>query len=439
MKKMMVGVVAAVISMAGVAADSGTSEKMPEGAGKLLLKISTVETPDTRTSKTWDPPELPIQNQELPWSEADIARATPDKANKMLEENHAARAKNRQVAAELAYRNWAAADEYFRGVKGKLEGTTYGRQIIMALDKFSGYAGQYFNPNCIEFFHRMDNPEGAKERFLQDMGSPDTLACAYFIKLVFDDPRQESGTVNMNGQQMKNTKYTQTLTYEVQNLSGKMVASGNIRKDKMQRTSNAVAREGAESNIIVDLIDECLAEAAKAINDRFVAVVTVEAVSAQGKKDEDFDAGAASLEIDGVSQQLDTEIAMLKAKHKVVVDLDGYKQKGSTTMDIQKSGPVKVVMASCMCKLTVTLKGPADFVASDATVELVAPGEDGETETLTSGEESSVKMGKYTLKVTAEGYSAKPQPVNLTKNKQQISVTVKKDAAPAAGADANAQ
>lgn len=433
MKKLMC-LIGAAVAAGSLLAAGVSAEKMPEGARKLLLKISTVETPETRTQKTWNPPAMPLTAQEIPYSEAEIAKATPEKANEMIEANHSKRAQNRAAAAQVAYRNWKAADDHFRGVKGKLEGTLFGRQIIMALDKFAGHAGQAFNPDCIEFFHRMDNDEGDKEKFLQDMGSPDTLACAYFIKLVFDDPRQESGTVQMNGQEMKRTKFTQSLTYEVQNISGKMAAAGNVKKEKMLRSSNAVSREGTEENVLVDLLDECMAEAAKQINDRFVAVITVKAVPAQ-KKDEDFDESGATLEIDGATQQLDTEIALLKAEHKITVDLEGYKQKGSTKFNVQKSGPIKVVMASCMCKLTVTVKGPADFDASSATIELVADGEDGSAESLASGEESTVKQGKYTLKVSAEGYSAKPQKLTLAKNKHAVTVTVKKEAAGAAGAD----
>ena len=57
---------------------------------------------------------------------------------------------------------------------------------------------------------------------------------------------------------------------------------------------------------------------------------------------EDFDADAATVEIDGVSADLDSEISIMKGKHTIVVNLDEYKQKGSTTFTIKKSGPIKI-------------------------------------------------------------------------------------------------
>ena len=103
-------------------------------------------------------------------------------------------------------------------------------------------------------------------------------------------------------------------------------------------------------------------------------------------------------------------------------------------MKFSSSGTKKLQMAPTTCKLTVNVKGPAGFDASSATIELV--GADGASESLTSGEESTVQQGKWTLKVSADGYSAKPKALNLTSNKKVENITVVKEAAPAAGANA---
>ena len=348
----------------------------------------------------------------------------------MADENAEARKRSRANSANLAWKNWSEADAHMRGLRTQLEGTTFGRQILIAVDKFAGMAGQYFDPNCIEFFHRMDNDEGEKEQFLQDMGDAEKLACAYFVKLVFDDPREESGKVTDAGQTFTMKKMTQGLTYEVQDLSGKMIASGNVKKSKTLRGSAVVSREGRDENTLIDLLEECMEDAAKQINDRFVARVIFKAISSV-KNDEDFNEDAGSLEIDGATSQLGMEVSLLKGKHTVVVDMDGYKQKGASLFNITKSGEQKIVMVSTNCNLTVNVKGPAgdaDFDASNATIELTA-GEDV-SESLTAGEESIVPQGKYTLTVTMDGYSAKPQTVSLAKTKQAITVQMKKDAAP---------
>lgn len=343
MKKLMM-MVFTITGIVGCTIGADGEETAPEGTQKVILKISTVETVDTRTQKTWNPPAQPMALQELPHNEADIANATPEEAARMAKENRARRLENQKIQAAIAIDAYQKAQAHFEGIKKKLEGTVFGRQVILAVDKFAGMAGEYFDSDCIEFFHRMDNDEGDKEQFLKDMGSTDTLSAPYFIKLIFDNPRIETGKVSMNGQEMKRTKITIAVTYQVQALNGRMATSGNVKKEKVLKSSGAVQRSGADDGALIDTIEEALAEVAKRINNHFVAKVTIKVISAGGKKDKDFDADAATVEIDGSSADLDSEISIMKGKHMIVVDLDEYKQKGSVTFNIQKSGPIKIAL-----------------------------------------------------------------------------------------------
>ena len=343
MKKLLI-MALAVTGAVGCAIGEDGDETAPQGTQKVILKISTVETVDTRTQKTWNPPAQPMALQELPHSEADIANATPEEAAKMAKANRERRLANQKIQAAIAIDAYQKAQEHFEGVKKKLEGTVFGRQVILAVDKFAGMAGEYFDPDCIEFFHRMDNDEGDKEQFLKDMGSADTLSAPYFIKLVFDNPRIETGKVSMNGQEMKRTKITIAVTYQVQALNGRMATSGNVKKEKVLKSSGAVQRSGSDDGALIDTIEEALAEVAKRINNHFVAKVTIKVISSGGKKDKDFDAEAATVELDGASTDAETEISIMKGKHTIVVDLDEYKQKGSTTFTIRKSGPIKIAL-----------------------------------------------------------------------------------------------
>jgi len=343
MKKLLV-MSLAVAGVVGCAIGAEAEESAPQGTQKVMLKISSVETVDTRTQKTWNPPAQPMVLQELPHTEADIANATPEEAAKMAKENRVQKLVNQKIQAALAIDAYLKAQEHFEGTKKKLEGTVFGRQVILAVDKFAGAAGEHFDSDCIEFFHRMDNDEGDKEQFLKNMGSADTLSAPYFIKLIFDNPRVESGTVVMSGQEMKRTKITIAVTYQVQALNGRMATSGNVKKEKVLKSSNAVRRSGSDESALIDTMEEALAEVAKRINSHFVAKVTIKAVSAAGKKDKDFDADSATMEIDGVSFDLDSEISIMKGMHTIVVDLDEYKQKGSVSFNIKKSGPIKITL-----------------------------------------------------------------------------------------------
>jgi len=342
-------IVAAVIAASFVGmAFAAEEECAPEGTQKVMLKISTVETVGTRTQKTWNPPAAPMVLTELPYSEADMAKATPEEARQMSRDNRARKLENQKAQAAIAMDAYRKASEHYEGVKKQLEGTTFGRQVILAVDKFAGMAGEYFDSDCIEFFHRMDNDEGDKEQFMKDMGSTDTLCAPYFIKMVFDDPRVESGKVTMNGQEIKRTKVTIAVTYQVQNLSGKMITSGNVKKEKMNKSSNAVAREGADDAMVVETLEEALTEVAKRINKHFVAKATIKLIGP--KKDADFDAESATIEIDGVQQDADAEFSVMKGEHVITVDLDGYKQKGATKFQIKKDGAIKITMKKAEAK-----------------------------------------------------------------------------------------
>ena len=325
-----------------------SQEGVQDGVQKVILKISTVETVGTRTQKTWNPPAAPMALQELPYNEQDIAKATPEEARKMAKANHERRLANQRVQAILAINAFLAASKHYEGVKKQLEGTTFGRQVILAVDKFAGMAGEYFDSDCIEFFHRMDMDEGDKESYLKDMKTSDLVTAPYFIKLVFDDPRIETGKVEMNGQEIKMTKMVQAISYSVQALSGKMITSGNVKKEKKSRSTNAVVTNGADDNMLIELMEEALAEVAKRINKFFVAKASVKLIGP--KKDEDFDPEAATIEVDGTQYDADEEFSIMKGNHVIIIDMDGFKQKGSTRISIKKDGPIKISLKKVVVK-----------------------------------------------------------------------------------------
>ena len=45
-----------------------------------------------------------------------------------------------------------------------------------------------------------------------------------------------------------------------------------------------------------------------------------------------------------MSHEIGDEISIMKGKHTITVDLDGYKQSGSIRFDIRKSGQIKIKM-----------------------------------------------------------------------------------------------
>ena len=337
------------VSNACVGCDIGAEEgkKAPDRTEKkVAFKIAIVGMAGACTQNPWDQPVQLTALQKLPYSEDDIAKAPPGEALRMDRANRECQLTNQRVREAIAIDAYAKAQERFEGTKRRLEGTVFGRQVILAADKFAGMAGEYFDPDCIELIPGtiFEAHKGEMERLLKDMGSADTLSKLYFINLLFDNPRIETSTADMNGQMFKRTKISIAVIYQVQLPNGRLETAGIVKKEKALKSFGAVRSSGTEESALVDTMDEALAEVAKRINDHFVAKVTIKVVSAGGKNDKDFDAEAASVNIDGVPAKLDSEISIVKGKHTIVVDLDEYKQKGPITFNIKKSGPIKVVL-----------------------------------------------------------------------------------------------
>lgn len=338
MKKLTVAALVAACVVCGACAEDETA---PEGVQKVVLKISSVETPSTRVQK-WNPPQIPVSAKAMPFSESDIQSASPEEALKMDRANRRTRYENNRLQAAIALKQYQDAMAHFKGMKAKLEGTAFGRQILMAVDKFAGAAGECFDPDCIEFFHNMDASGEADEAALISgkKGDDDLMVAPYFIKLIFDDPQTKVMQGTVAGSEMKRTTVKIGLTFEVQALSGKIITSGNVKKEKSERETSMGGVD--EKSLVIDAIDEALQEAARRINAYFVAKAKFKVIPA--KKDKEFDADSATLEIDGVSHEIGDEISIMKGKHTITVDLDGYKQSGSIRFDIRKSGQIKIKM-----------------------------------------------------------------------------------------------
>ena len=402
---------------------AGGDASVPQGTKKLMLKISTVETPDTRMQKAWSPTPPPMEATTPPHSEADIMNADPETAKRYRAENDDYRDQMYRINANAALKAWQESNQHMKDTWDRLANSTFGKQVIIAVDKFAGEAATYFDSDCIEFFHRMDMDEGQKEQFMQDMSDPGMLAAPYFIKLVFDTPREDEGTVTMNGQEIKMVKTMQTVTFSVQDNQGKVITGGNIKQEKQKRTSGAIQTSGTAGTEQVEVLEMCLAEIAKKINDRFVAKVSFTLTGP--KKDDDFDENAGTIMVDGDGHTSGDEFSILKGPHIVEVEMENYKRTGSPKLTITKSQNYKIPMVSSMCDVTIKVKGPQGdegFDPDSATITLAGDEEFSPS----NGEPEKVPQGKYTLTVEMDGYQTFTKAVSLGSAKQDIPVAMKK-------------
>lgn len=391
---------------------------------KVVLRIASCETPDSRLPE-WKPPKAPAVLQKLPYSPEKIAAATPEKASQMVEDNARIEKENYAMQMAVELENWNANMEYMKGIRAKLTETPFGMQIVSAVDKFAASASAAFNPDCLEFFDTLDLREGNDHAKFQTFKSAKIHVETYFLKLFFDNPTKTEHSITLGDGPMTRTKWTQRMTFNVKDSGGGSAFAGKVEMSSDSLDANA--DEATEARVA--LIEKCLDDAAKKINDFFVATVVFKSASSV-KGDEDFESASPTLIIDGVQRGFDEPIGMLKKDaHDLVAEAEGYRTiKKSYKATSSKTETLKFVPTTC--HLTVNVKGPEGFDPSSATIELV--GKDDATESLTAGEPAKVAQGKWTLKVTADGYTAKPKTLNLAKPKQVETVTVAKAAAPAA-------
>lgn len=331
-----------LLSFALLVPFASMSAEEESGPKKLTLRISAIETPGTRSSKTLQLPDIPSFTVTPAHSEEEIATAAPEMAAKMMQENLAKKRAHQEIRNNIAMERYKKQCQYLEGLRKQLESTALGQQIILGLDKFSGYAYEYFNKDCIEFFHRMDTDEVFRESMISGKDA-DLATSNYFIKLVFDNPHQEKAEGNIQGTTIHRTTWSQSLSFEVQDMTGKVMSAGNITKTKTKTFGDANVMQGQDKGAMIELIEECMKEAAQKINDSFVLKVKFTVVSA-AKKDKDFDAEDATIKVDGEDVEAGEEVCMLKGKHTVEVDMEGYAQKGGTSLLITKSGTRKIKM-----------------------------------------------------------------------------------------------
>jgi len=306
---------------------------MLEGAQKVMLLISTAETAKTRLDKPWGPPAPLMTLQSLPYSSQDMLNSSPMDAVKMFQANHEQRLANQGTQAELALFACMMGTINCNRGKNRLETVKFGHQMRLAIDKFCDQAGEYFDPNCIDFRPRVDNDQGSQRIFLENTRNSEIVIVPFFLRLLFEEPviKQEEG-------QKRNV--SQTIS------CGIMDMNGNIIHLEAETISKAIGpaptAEEEEDTELVDLMAKTLASIAIRINKFFVAKTSVKLLGPQN--DAGFDPKSATITIDRTPYGADEEISLLKGNHLIAVDLDGYSQADRHTFSILSDGQISLVM-----------------------------------------------------------------------------------------------
>ena len=334
MKNMIFCVACAVLCTAVARAAEG------DAGGKVVLRLSSIETADTRVDKAFDIKPLPPVNETtLPYTEAMLANLSGRRLHDALDENARVRHENNAAKRAIFMKRFLIMEKRQKDMLEKYQNTPLGRYIVTAGDLFVGEMGPYLDK--IALFHQMDMAESAMQAELRD-DAVDFNEKAYFIKLVLQSQDDRNRELQMPGGLTVNKHECQmVVTVEVEDYGGNIIFSKNVEESITINATSAGASSGGDA-IIRKTLKKAMATCAKEIDAYFTASVEFEIVGP--KNDEDFDENAVTVSIDGEEVDCEEVIRLTKGTHEVKAELDGYHQKGSSSIKFDKSGKKKIVM-----------------------------------------------------------------------------------------------
>ena len=311
---------------------------------KTQINLVYVANPASRAEKVWEPPKQPMALTDLPYTENDINMAEPEVAVERMRENDRVKRRNNALQCRLALKQYTDAMDHYKAQKRKMEGTPYGRQLIMAIDKFIAYASEMCDPDCLEFVTQLDRASSdglqvlngrVKDAEVIDENDQGSDIEPLLLCLIFDDQRFETETAQLNGLDIRNTICRQSLAYKITRANGTVVTAGDVFINLRRQQTSAVQTTGKNDTMTAKAIEECLKKTAKRINDYFVTTCSIKLLGP--KKDGDFDPETATITIDGEEISNPEEFTIAPGKHAVMVDMDGYVQKNKRIINIDRS------------------------------------------------------------------------------------------------------
>lgn len=148
------------------------------------------------------------------------------------------------------------AERHYEETKMQREGNAFGRQCILAAEKFNAAAARHFNDEWLKLYSRKLWTKKEREDFVREMGGQGTI---YFVTLSIDSPVvQTTG----NGSVM----VAVGVSYSVMSPKGKVFTSGRAKKSMASR--NRVAQ--STDVLVLAAMEASFDEVARRINDHFV-------------------------------------------------------------------------------------------------------------------------------------------------------------------------
>lgn len=310
------GCLALAITHATALAD--LTEREEKTDPKIYLLVATIETPDTRTDKLQKEVTLPPRT--VPYSDAALQGMSGDELQRAKRENAEALKGYNRANAEIFYREYRRRDTQQEDIAKKAKNTAVGRNLILARDWLATAISDH--NEVFEVVFRVDDQEAQEEKFLSDMEALDVAKCAYFVKVVVNDPKQSEGAIRTaGGNMLKRVTTKQLITVHVQDLTNKIIVSKEVELSDVSGESSVVMRSG-DNDIFGELLRKCLKEAANQIAGHFSVKLTIQL---KGPKDDgDFDADDAVITLNGREISAGDEITCVKAVHTAKVEMDGY-------------------------------------------------------------------------------------------------------------------
>lgn len=288
--------------------------------GEMVILIQDVETPTTRASqgKYLDVKTKQMIPQDSALTEADRATLDPESLGQIREQEIRDGMRDRQMERDNIERDNRRRQEIADLLRQEAISTEAGRNIIQAKDWIGGALSPY--RDIIQVIDRADMDFQMDETARNEEAQHMYGGVTHLLRVIVGDLKTATTTAESYGVKTVMKKKTLNVSVAISDLYGRQVFSESFTGVKSDvATSYGGTTDGDDHG---DLLRDALQQAGAAIGKAFGVRLTVEVAGPKG--DTDFDAAYAIVRVDGLDRAAGEEITLLKGRHVIEVELDGY-------------------------------------------------------------------------------------------------------------------
>ena len=304
-------------------------------AEPMVMLLLDVETPTTRAAqgKYLDVKTKLMPVEESALTAADQAFLDPESIGRIREQEIQERMRDRQLARAQLERDNQRRQEIADVLRQEAMGTEAGRNVIQAKDWLSAALNPY--RDALQVMDRSDIDFAMSEAARNADADMALLGgVTHLLRVIVGDMKTKTTTAEAYGARTAQQVKSLNVSVTISDLYNRQVYSESfdVRQSEVQ-TEYGRTTGGDDHG---ELLREALRQAGPAIARALTARLTVDVAGPRG--DEDFDASYAIVRVDGVDRSAGEEVVLVKGRHRIEVELDGY---AGVEQWVQLSGDLK--------------------------------------------------------------------------------------------------